>query len=778
MPPAASTVLGRPVRGVPLEVDTFVGRRRELAEVRRLFGRAHLVTLAGPGGVGKTRLAVRTAAGMGRTFRDGVCFVDFGKLHDPDLMISFVAESLGMREQSEAFDEAALLETLRQLKLLLILDNCEHLVETVAVLADRLLHACPDLRILATSRESLGIGGEALLRVSPLSVPDRTHSETQSLAGYESVSLFAERALRAVPDFELTNENSEDVAEICRQLDGMPLALELATARLRTLSIQDLSSRLTRRYQVLTGGSRAAPERHKTLRLCVDWSYDQCTREEQTLWRRISVFAGGFELDAVEATCDFGGLSSKFTVLDLLTALLDKSIVTRVPTLANDVTRFHLLETLREYGMERLEDEHELEVLQVRHADWCRHLVVQSAEQLVGPNQIGILMRLDRELPNIRRALDHCTRGKGNCATAQLIAGSLHMYWISRGLLSEGRHWLGLALADEDVPPSHSQLQALFCLVALAGFQGDVDAVREAVDKSRAVASGIDDPAARAYLASVSGMLALFEGDLPRAARGLEEGAQGHREAGDLNREIETLIGFGLASALQGDLDAARASHRRVLSLTEPRKESWYRSYSLWALGLADLREGQHVEARRNLEQSLRLRRAMNDLLGSAWCIEGLALAASQEKPGERAATLFGMASALSSVAGTPTATFPDLVVMHDAGERATRDAMGDAAFDRAYLHGKGLGIEEAVAFALGERAPEEKPQPSSWSVLTPREREIAQLVAEGLTNQAIADTLVISVRTAETHVEHILTKLGFNVRSQIATWVAHSADS
>lgn len=773
MLPTEPSLRRRPVGGVPLEVDTFVGRRRELTDIRRLFEGAPLVTLTGPGGVGKTRLALRAAVGMSRTFRDGACLVELANLHDPALLFSFVAEALGLREQSEAFDEYLLVETVRSQHLLLILDNCEHLVMEVALLADALLHACADLRILATSREPLGITGESVLRMTPLSVPAADLTEAQSLSGFESVNLFTDRAVRALPDFVLTSENGPDVARICRQLDGMPLALELAAARLRALSVKDLSARLAQRYQLLTGGSRAAPARHQTLRLCVDWSYEQCTPEERSLWRRISVFTGGFELDAVEATCDIDGLSSRTPILDLLTALVDKSIVSRTTTAHDDTTRFHLLETLREYGLERLAEEGELEVLQTRHAEWCRELVSRAEDELVGSRQIRWLQRLDRELPNVRRALERSTVGSGD-RTAVQTAGSLHMFWISRGLLSEGRHWLERALAADDAPPSHARLQALFSLVALAGFQGDTEAAAAGVARSREVASALGDVSATAYVASVAGMLALFGGDLDTAARELEAAANGHHDAGDPNRELETLIGFGLTSALRGDHDAARSSHERVLSITEPRGESWYRSYSLWALGLADLRDARYAEARINLEQSLRLRRSMNDLLGSVWCLEGLALVAAQERASERAAVLLGVASAQSTAAGTPTATFPDLVAMHDECERATRAALGDAEFDKAFFRGEGLTIEPAIAFALGEQTTDQKPEgASTWSVLTPRERQVAQLVAKGLTNQAIADTLVISVRTAQGHVENILTKLGFTSRTQIAVWVA-----
>jgi len=765
-------LLRRPSGTLPLEVDAFVGRRQELADVRRRFGSSPLVTLAGPGGVGKTRLSVRAAAAMGRTFRDGVCFVELGNLNDPALLVPFVGDAVGLHDQSGTLDLERLATFLGDRHLLLILDNCEHLVDAVAQLTDALLQRCADLRVLATSREPLSIKGESVLRVPPLTVPDLAPADTQALPGFEAVTLFAERAAIARPDFALTSENGPDVAQICRQLDGMPLALELAAARLRTLSVKDLAGRLTKRYQVLTGGSRTAPTRHQTLRLCVDWSYEQCSPAEQQLWRRVSVFVGGFELDAVEAACTDDGVVD-FELLDTLTILVDKSIVGRSTDGSDGATRFELLESLREYGLERLEEAGEHELMRDRHAAWCRDLVVRSSEELVGPDQMQWTSRLDRDMANIRLALSHAIQAPKLGETAQLIAGSLHMYWISRGLLSEGRHWLGRALAREDVAPSETQVQALYCLVALAGLQGDVAAASEAVVKAQEVAAQVPGPSSTAYVASVTGLLALLTGDLEVATRDLQEAARGHQDSGNLNRELENLIGLGLAHALQGDHASAKSVHERVLSLTEPRGETWYRAYSRWALGHAHLRQGSLDEARQSFEQSLRLRSTMQDRLGSVWCLEGLALVAAQDGSLERAAVLFGMSSAQSSVAGTPTATFPDLHTLHEKWERRTREKLGDAAYDQAFSRGGGLSIDEATAYALGKGS-KLKPQLATtpWSVLTPREREVARLVTSGLTNQGIAEALVLSRRTAEAHVEHILTKLGFNSRMQIASWV------
>lgn len=758
---------------LPAEVDSFVGRRREIAEVRRLFTNSPLVTLAGPGGVGKTRLVIRTAAGMSRSFRDGVCFVALGSVHDPALLVPTVAEALGLREQSAPIVQKSVVEHLADQRLLLVLDNCEQLLDDVAQLVDALLRGCPDLRILATSREPLAISGESVLRVPPLTIPDSTVAGSpQALPRYEAVNLFIDRATTARPDFTLTDGNSRDIAQICQQLEGVPLALELAAARLRTLSPRELATRLADKFGLLTGGSRVAPSRHQTLRLCIDWSFEQCTAEEKLLWSRLSVFVGQFELDAVEAICGYGTLE-RGSVLDVLTSLVDKSVVTRDGD--SDAVHFRMLETLRLYGHEQSDALGESDELRARHRDWFRDMVVQAKDELISARQMYWLGRLDRELPNIRAALEFAVGDPATLHDAQLVTGSLHMHWISRGLLSEGRYWLNRALSPAHRDASPAMLEALFSGVALAGFQGDVDAAEIGVELARETSAALGDRLSEAYLADVVGMLALFRGELDVAVRELAAAADGHREHGPVNREVEILIGLALASGLAGDAARAHQCHQRILAITQPRGESWYQAYSLWALGIALWREGDLDRAQGMLEQSLQLRRSMNDLLGSVWCLEGLAFVGAAKGESERSAVLLGASAALSARAGAPAATFLDLAGAYEDAAEADRATLGAGPFEKAYARGAGLDVRGAVAFALGETVkPVREPEgTTSWSVLTPRERQVAELVATGLTNAEIADKLVISGRTAEGHVENILTKLGFTSRTQIAAWVA-----
>ncbi|ANS32140.1 transcriptional regulator, LuxR family (plasmid) [Rhodococcus opacus] len=389
---------------LPLELTSFVGRRHKLAETKKQLSTSRLVTLTGIGGVGKTRLALRVATDSRRAFKDGVWLVELGELQDAMLVASTVSSAFGLRNHSAVPSQAKLIEYLLEKQLLLVLDNCEHLVLAVAALAEKLLRTCPGLRILATSREPLGLGGEAAIRVPPMSVPDIDDFSGRNLVRYESVNLFTDRAMTAVPGFEITKDNQTAVAQICQRLDGLPLPIELAAVRLRAMSAQQLLDRLTDRYRLLTAGSRIAPSRQQTLRLSIDWSYELCTVQEQHLWARLAIFAGSFELDAAETIC--AGDSPSADLLDLVASLVDKSILIREEPGA--VVRYRLLETLRDYGREKLQILGEQEVLRRRHRDWCAQLALEAESEWVSPHQRDWIARLERETPNLRDALRFC----------------------------------------------------------------------------------------------------------------------------------------------------------------------------------------------------------------------------------------------------------------------------------------------------------------------------------------------------------------------------------
>jgi predicted ATPase len=472
-PEARVVALGarRLISNLPLELTSFVGRRAELSEVNGLLSASRLVTLTGIGGVGKTRLALRAATEARRTFPDGLWLVELGDLRDGSLLVDVVAESLGVRDESGQPLGEVLIDFLCSRKLLLVLDNCEQVVEGAAKLAETLLRACPELRILATSREALGIGGEAVLRLSPLPFPEADAQPTLSnLPTFDAVTLFAERAAATVPDFELTDDDMVTVARICAKLDGLPLAIELAAARLRTISPEQILERLTDRYTLLTRGSRAAPTRQQTLSWSVGWSYDLCTPAEQRLWAQLSVFAGSFELEAAEDICDGHLTPDEF--LDLLTALVDKSILLRAQS--NGGIRFRLLETLRDYGRDQIQGTDDYLELRRRHRDWYRRLVGDAGADWFSSRQVEWLQRLDREAANLREALRFSMTDSPE--TALEITGTLHPFGIAHGHLSETRRWLDRTLAAALPEPTIERIRALYGATKIAAIQGDLPA--------------------------------------------------------------------------------------------------------------------------------------------------------------------------------------------------------------------------------------------------------------------------------------------------------------
>ncbi|MEU1548388.1 protein kinase [Nocardia sp. NPDC005745] len=766
--PAAQTSVG----SLPLALTSFVGRRNELSEAKNLLSASRLVTLTGIGGVGKTRLALRVAADVQRRFGDGVCLVELGELRDGSLLVGMVAAALRLRDQPARQLDDVVAEFLASRHVLLVLDNCEQVVDAVAALAEMLLRICPQLWILATSREPLGIGGETVLRVPPLTLPDPDREPSlRELARYDAVGLFAQRAAAAVPGFDLTEDNRVTVTRICRQLDGLPLPIELAAARLRAMSPEQILQRLTDRYTLLTLGNRGAPTRQQALRLSIDWSHELCTPLEQQLWARLSVFAGSFELDAAEAICADVAAEE---LLDAVAALVDKSILIRED--AGAAVRFRMLEILRDYGREKSEQTGEHPVLRRRHREWCQQLVLQVEAEWIGPRQLEWIARLEREQPNLREAMEFCSSEETDTEAGLRIAAALFPFWLSRGLIREGRHWLDRALARRPGQPTAARVEALYADSALAGAQGDLRAATALVEEAQALAEQITDPLARARITHADGILALVSGDLSRACTRLEEALEVVVARGDLSSQVWILTSLGLAYELQGDAPRAIGCHQQVLNITASHGESVYRSYALWALGVAVLQQGDRGRAAELLEQCLRLTRRVDDPVTAALALEALAWIAGAEDGARRAAILMGAAEALGRAVGSSAVLFPTLRVHHEDCERITRTALGER-FEAARRKGAGMGFEEAVAYGLGESTQSAAPPASSGTTgLTKRERQVADLIAQGLTNKAIAARLVISQRTAQGHVEHILTKLGFTSRTQIAGWVVEHA--
>jgi predicted ATPase len=693
-PAVASGGVHRNIGNLPLELTSFVGRSGELSAVKNLLAASRLVTLTGIGGVGKSRLALRVAFEARRDFADGVWLVELGELRDGSLLVDVVAAALGLRDHSPTPLRDVLMEFLFARKLLLVLDNCEQVVDAAAELIEMLLRACPDVRILATSREAFGIGGESMLQVSPLAVPDDPEQTPGGHAAYDAVALFAERAAAAVPGYELTEDNKATVARICSRLDGLPLAIELAAARLRAMSAEQILERLADEYALLTHGSRRAPRRQQTLSQSVGWSYDLCTPAEQQLWGRLSVFAGSFELNAAEDIC--GGDPISDDLIELLSSLVDKSILTRAES--KGVVRFRLLGTLRDYGRQRIGDEYQ--ELRRRHLEWYQRLALDADADWFSSHEIDWINLLERELPNLREALEFALSEEDDSALG--MAAALSAFWITRGLLSEGRRWLERALARAPHEPTPTRAKALYGISVITALQSDLTSAAARVAEGRALAEGSADPAVHALVTVADGLTSLMGGDLDRASSCLGAAVG---KGGELIAQAGMLLLVGWAHDMRGDTDEALSWFENGLALTESRGESVYRTYALWSIGIAKWRRGEHEDAQRLLKQGLRLAHRVNDPRMAAACLESIAWIAVAAGDPRLAVVLTGAAAVLNRSVGSPTAVFPHLLVHHQESENRARQSLGTQAFDAALHEGASLGFDGAVNYALGESA-------------------------------------------------------------------------
>lgn len=764
---------------LPLELTSFVDRRTEVAEVKSLLGSRRLVTLTGTGGTGKTRLATRVAERARSTFADGVWLVELSELSDGALVPEVVAGVLGLRTRTPRSTFDVLAAYLGPRELLLVLDNCEHVVDAVAAFVDALLRRCPRLRVLATSREALGVVGESLLPVPPLPFPELA-GEAQAPAGagaeeavqYAALTLFAERAVAAVPGFEVTAQNRATVAWICAGLDGLPLAIELAAANLRSMSLDQISDRLERRYSLLTRGPRESPARHQTLRSTVDWSHELCTATERRVWARMSVFAGSFELSAAEEVLavDLAPLD----VLDALAALVDKSILIRDEV--DGAVRFRMLDTIRDYGSDRLADDGETVRWRSRHRDWCQRRAEDTDAAWLTDRQRESIESLVLELPNLRDALAFAMAQPDGAGAALRFVNSLFRFWLARGMFTEGRRWIAQALGLP-ADPHRDNAEAMIAIcngITLAGLQGDLEDGRSLVAQARDVAADVDDPAIRGCTAHAEGFFSQCTGDYRRARALLTDALDTCLAAGDPRVEAEIRLKLGWAYGLDRDSTGAVAEFEIARTVTENCGEEVYRSYALEGIGVAYWQLGRLEPADEALREGLRLARARNDPYMAAMCIENLSWVATETGDATRAATLMAAAERVAELADSSTVAFPTLLEHHDECDRKVRRTLPRGRVDAAHTTGAGFDLASAAAYALGESAPETTTANDTEPVeLTRREREVSALVAQGLTNREIASVLVISKRTVDGHVEHILAKLGFTSRAQVAAWEA-----
>lgn len=692
--PAAAT------GNLPAEMTSFVGREREVAEGKRLLSVARVVTVTGVAGVGKTRLALRVAAEMQPAFEDGVWLVDLAALQDPDAVVPAVMGALAVPAPAGRSLLDALAEHLASRRLLLVLDDCEHLTEACAGLLKALLRAAPGLRVLAASRQPLNVPGEHTLVVPPLSAPNPQRPlPAGDITRYEAVALFAERASAAVPGFAITPQNRAAVARLCHRLDGIPLAIELAAFRLCALSVNQITERLADRYRLLRAPGRMALPRHQTLRAAVAWSHELCSPEEQQAWARASVFAGAFDLDAAENVCCGEELDQE-AILELVAGLVDRSVLLREEDAG--IVRYRMLETLRHYGTERLAELGQTEVLRQRHRDWYLHVAAQ-AEVARCADQIDSFVGLQREQSNLRSALDYSLATPGQARDGLRMAATLWTLWIPQGLFSEGRSWLDRAL-KLDHRPSRDRAKALWVNAVLAMLQSDLAAATPLLEQGFAEARQFDDASALAYLTQMAGVAALLDDDPPRARALLEEAAARHRAAGDLGTlAITSLAHLGFTYCLLGDLDRAISSCEEACKVSEAQGEPWALSNALWALGLALWLYGDTPSAITETQRCLRLNHAFNDRLGIATACESLAWFAGLGGGHERAARLLGAAHAARRTVGRPLFASAQFTAFHRRCAAQARQALGEASYIATLGKGEELDLDQVIAYALEE---------------------------------------------------------------------------
>jgi predicted ATPase/class 3 adenylate cyclase len=687
---------------LPLQVTSFIGREKELAEVKRLLETTRLLTLTGAGGVGKTRLALHAAAEALPRFTEGVWLAELAALADPALVPQAVATAVGIREEPGRSLLATLSEALRPKHLLLVLDNCEHLVEACARLADSLLRTCPQLQVLATSREPLGIAGEAPWRVPSLGLLDaqdgRPLPPTPQVAQVEAVRLFVERAVSAQPGFALTDQNARAVAQICQRLDGIPLALELAAARVRVVPVEQLLGRLSDRFRLLTGGSRTALARHQTLRATVDWSYDLLSPDERRLFNRLSVFAGGFTLEAAEAVCSGEDVALE-GVLELLTHLVDKSLVV-VEGAPDGTARYRLLDTLRQYGWQRLVDSRESEAIRRAHAGCYLALAEEAEPELTGAGQQAWLERLERDHDNLRVALVWAVE-REEAETGLRLGGALGRFWMVRGYLSEGRQRLaaGLALAGASGRTA-VRARALDMAGWLASPQGDYPAARALLQESLAICQELGHKRGTAFALYGLGLAAWNQGDYGAARALYEESLAICQELGDKQGIAEALNGLGIVAWNQGDYPAARALAEESLAICRELGDKWGIAFALRGLGLVAWGQGDHAVARALLQESLAIYRQLGHKRGTAFALTGLGRVAADQGdyPTARARSKEGLA--LFQALGNQWGIAEALTSLGDVLRQQGDLGQAAALYEETLAVARARGLQAHVAWA------------------------------------------------------------------------------
>ena len=690
---------------LPVQLTSFIGREREMTEVKRLMGTTHLLTLVGTGGTGKTRLSLQVAADVLENFSDGVWLVELATIESGEALPETVAAVLGVREEPERTLQTTLVNYLRNKNLLLVLDNCEHVVAAAAQLADTLLRSCPSLRIFASSREALGIAGETTLAVPSLSLPDLWNEPltggelADSLSQYEAVRLFIDRATAVKSTFAVNEQNAPFIAQICWRLDGIPLAIELAAARVKVLGLEQIASRLDDSFRLLTGGSRTALPRQQTLRALIDWSYDLLSEPEKKLLRRLSVFARGRTLEAVEAVCSGDGVE-EWEVLDLLTQLVDKSLVTREEE--GDGMRYYILESVWQYGRMKLEEAGELAAVRTRHLDFFLNLAESAEQKLRGPEQVEWLEKLEYERLNLRFAVEWSIESPDGAEAGLRLTGALSRFMEVRTHLKRGLQQFNAILSRPEASGRTAiHAKALSGAGRLAWCQDDNADARNFFLAALEIYRELGDRRQEAFVLAYLGFVERSEGRLAEARDCFAQGLAIASELDDRQLTAVVQSGRGSIALDDGDLQLARRLKEESLELHRDIGDLYIVSLLAWSLSSVVTAQHDYVTARSLLEECVAINRRLGNKWSVPYLLEGFGSVEIGEGRTERAARLYGAAEVQREALGL---SFPPADrAVYDRALQAMLGALSGDVFKRAWSEGRTLKVDQALAVALGK---------------------------------------------------------------------------
>jgi predicted ATPase/DNA-binding CsgD family transcriptional regulator len=770
--PSPDSEAGAAVRhNLPAQPTRLIGRHSELSTVRDLLRSpdVRLLTLTGPGGVGKTRLATEAAADLVHDFPDGVAMVELAALTTPPMVVAAIAGALGLRETAELPLFTTLCDYLYDKRFLLVLDNFEQVLSAASTVAD-LLASCPSLKLLVTSREVLRLRGEHEVALSPLPLQRVAASEVPNLevlARNEAVALFLQRALAVRPNFKLDDSNAHAIAEICVRLDGLPLAIELATARLKILSPQALLARLRQALKILTGGASDLPARQQTLHDTIDWSYKLLDPDEQCFFRLLAVFSGGCNLEAVEAVAGEPGSDEGLLALERVSSLVDKSLLRRLDQRDGE-PRLAMLETIREYAMDRLVEAGEAEAAQARHAGYFAAFAETAEKELRGPAQAEWLDKLQADRDNLRAALAWSTQHDGETRSGRIeyglrIAGALAQFWQIYGPLSEGREWLETVLK---VPEGHgitaARAKALFSAGWLALFQGDYSVAAEHCGESLTINRQLGDDWNATWALNGLGRAMEATGELDRATALYEESLAIRRTMGNQWGVGGSLNNLGRVAMRQGELERAAGLFEEGLAVFREVGDKGSMGALLNNLALVHIRLGDSARARTLLDDCLAVELEVDYKWGIPYCLIALAEVAAIQRQPQRAARL--LAAAQAGVESSGARLAPGDQEDYNRTRTAVVSQLGEAAFERAWYEGLALAPREAAAYAEPAQPPTGKSRYPDG--LTGREVEVLKLIAQGLSDVEVASRLHLSRHTVNAHLHSIYGKLNVNSRT------------